>query len=141
MYLYLRAKFQISSVILTSYRRSNFTPTHPHETRESPPRLGLICLFVSSDLNVWSTNICLSCSQYWLKCFELVQVRLIRIARLRILSFRDKRCSESSWRRFLVVSAFPQLFVKGFLVWTKTSLLETGAISEFATGLEPTTTI
>ena len=42
MCVYLRTKFQVSSIILTSFRRGNFTPSPPqNETLKSPPKLGL----------------------------------------------------------------------------------------------------
>ena len=44
MCVYLRAKFQVSSLILTSFRQGegNFTPSPPqNETLKSPPKLGL----------------------------------------------------------------------------------------------------
>ena len=44
MCVYIRAKFQVSSIILTRFRqRGNFTPTHPpqNEPLKNPPRLGL----------------------------------------------------------------------------------------------------
>ena len=45
MGVYLRATFQVSSIILTSFRRGNFIPPSPHtpknEPLKSPPRLGL----------------------------------------------------------------------------------------------------
>ena len=41
--VYLRAKFEVSSIILTSFRQGgNFTPPPPqNESLKSPPRLGL----------------------------------------------------------------------------------------------------
>ena len=48
MCVYLGTKFQVSSVILTSFRWGNFTCPSPHppppqnELLKSPPRLGLM---------------------------------------------------------------------------------------------------
>ena len=45
MDVYLRAKFEVSSIILTSFRQGgNFTPPPPppqNKALKSPPRLGL----------------------------------------------------------------------------------------------------
>ena len=42
--VYLRTKFQVSSITLTSFGRGNFTPSPPSQnsTLKSPPRLGLM---------------------------------------------------------------------------------------------------
>ena len=48
MCLYLRTKFEVCSIILTSFRqgwRGNFNPTTSKRTLKSPPRLGLRELF------------------------------------------------------------------------------------------------
>ena len=50
MYVYLLHKFEVSSVILTSYRKwGYFTPPQPqNEPLKRPPRLGLITCFIRS---------------------------------------------------------------------------------------------
>ena len=52
MCVYLRAKFEVCSIILTSFRQGDFIPLPPPqiEPLKSPTRLGLICrtpIFVS----------------------------------------------------------------------------------------------
>ena len=54
MGVYLRAKFEVSSIILTSFRQGGviLPPTPPqNEPLKSPPRLGLIRL--NKDLYRW----------------------------------------------------------------------------------------
>ena len=52
MGVYLRATFEASNIILTSFRQGrrggggNFTPTPPQNEPLSPPRLGLIYLII-----------------------------------------------------------------------------------------------
>ena len=42
MSVYLRAKFEVSSIILTSFRHGGIVPPPPqNEPLKSPPRLGL----------------------------------------------------------------------------------------------------
>ena len=42
LYVYLHTKFQVSSIILTSFRRGNFAPPPPqNELLKIPPRLRL----------------------------------------------------------------------------------------------------
>ena len=53
MSVYLRAKFEVSSIILTSFRQGVILPPPPppqNEPLKSPPRLGLINL---SDKRIW----------------------------------------------------------------------------------------
>ena len=46
MCAYLRTKFQVSSLILKSFRRGNFIPPPEKEHLKSPPRLGLKDIFL-----------------------------------------------------------------------------------------------
>ena len=41
MSVYVRAKFEVSSVILTSFRQRGIPPPHQNEPLKSPPRLTL----------------------------------------------------------------------------------------------------
>ena len=43
--VYLRTKFQVSSIILTSFRRGNFSPPPQNEPLKSPSRSGLKTFF------------------------------------------------------------------------------------------------
>ena len=48
MGVYLRAKFEVSSIILTGFRLGGVIlppPPPQNEPLKSPPRLGLICIF------------------------------------------------------------------------------------------------
>ena len=55
MRVYLYAKFQVSGIILTSFRRGNFTPATPqNEPLKSPPRLGLTSNFRKRDKNIFN---------------------------------------------------------------------------------------
>ena len=50
MAVYLRGKFEVSSLILTSFRQGGILPRPPpqNEPRKSPPRLGLTYLELNS---------------------------------------------------------------------------------------------
>ena len=69
MSVYLRAKFEVSSIILTSFRHGGIVPPPPqNEPLKSPPRLGL----KSRKLNILFNILSLKCDQFYFMLMSFI---------------------------------------------------------------------
>ena len=95
MFVYVRAKFQVSSIILTSFRRGSFTtpPPPPPQSKplKSPPRSRLIVLSNDRLIKPYQD------SKYDTNCSLIVLVLLLStdLKTNAICSFREQSVASS----------------------------------------------